>query len=57
MQRNIQENVKSPQTRRKLHPERHVTLKDGILKMAELRASTAVRMTSGRVGVKSGANV
>jgi len=57
MQRNIQENIKSSQTRRELHLGRHVTLEDGILKMAENRASTAARITSDRVCVISGANV
>jgi len=35
MQRYIQENIKSSQTRCELHLGRHVTLEDGILKMAE----------------------
>ena len=56
-QRNTQENIKYSQTSCELHLGRHVTLEDGILKMAVHSASTAVRITSDRVVVMSGANV
>lgn len=53
--RNTQENIKYSQTRCELHLGRHVTLEDGILEMAVHSASTAVRITSDRIVVMSGA--